>query len=87
MLFRSAGLTTVHMHVRHPAVGELELSYQTFDVRESPGLQLTVASAAPGTPSEDALVLLGTIQATQREGSPGLHQPGAPGTSPTQEFS
>ncbi|SDF00982.1 Transcriptional regulator, contains XRE-family HTH domain [Blastococcus aurantiacus] len=63
-----AGLTTVHMHIRHPAVGDLELSYQTFDVRESPGLQLTVASAAPGSPSEDALALLGTIEATERGG-------------------
>ena len=80
-----AGLTTVHMHIRHPAVGELELSYQTFDVRESPGLQLTVASAAPGSPSEDALALLGTIEATQREGAPGFRQPGAPRAARTQE--
>ena len=80
-----AGLTTVHMHIRHPAVGELELSYQTFDVRESPGLQLTVASAAPGSPSEDALALLGTIEATQRGGAPGLRQPDPPG-SPAREF-
>jgi transcriptional regulator with XRE-family HTH domain len=64
-----AGLTTVHMHICHPAVGDLELAYQTFDVRESPGLQLTVASAVPGSPSEDALALLGAVEATGRRGA------------------
>ena len=60
------GLTSVHKFIRHPEVGDLELWYQTFDVREAPGLQLTVATAAPGSPSEDALALLGTLEVTQR---------------------
>lgn len=60
------GLTTVHKLIRHPAVGQLELSYQTFDVREAPGLQLTVATAEPGSSSEVALALLGSLAATQR---------------------
>jgi transcriptional regulator with XRE-family HTH domain len=59
------GLTTVHKFINHPEVGRLELWYQTFDVREAPGLQLTVATAEPGSPSEDALTLLGTLEATQ----------------------
>lgn len=63
------GLTTVHKLINHPAVGHLELWYQTFDVREAPGLQLTVATAEPGSPSEDTLVLLGTLEATQRTGA------------------
>jgi len=58
------GLTTVHMRIDHPSVGRLDLSYQTFDVREAPGLQLTVATAEPGSASSDALALLGTIQVT-----------------------
>jgi len=60
------GLTTVHKLIRHPVVGPLELWYQTFDVREAPGLQLTVATAEPGSASEDALILLGTLEVTQR---------------------
>lgn len=59
------GLTTVHKLIRHPVVGHLELWYQTFDVREAPGLQLTIATAEPGSPSEDALILLGSLEATQ----------------------
>ena len=62
------GLTSVHKFIRHPDVGDLELWYQTFDVREAPGLQLTVATAEPGSPSEDALALLGTLQVTQHVG-------------------
>jgi transcriptional regulator with XRE-family HTH domain len=62
------GLTSVHKFIRHPEVGDLELWYQSFDVRESPGLQLTVATAEPGSPSEDALALLGTLEVTQRIG-------------------
>jgi len=60
------GLTEVSKRIHHPAVGLLHLSYQTFDVREAPGLQLTVATAEPGSPSEDALALLGSMEATQR---------------------
>jgi len=63
------GLSTVRKLVRHPQVGQLELWYQTFDVREAPGLQLTVATAEPGSPSADALALLGTIEVTQRAGT------------------
>jgi transcriptional regulator with XRE-family HTH domain len=63
------GLTTVHKYIRHPAVGDLELWYQSFDVREAPGLQLTVATAEPGSPSEDALALLGSLEVTQRVGA------------------
>jgi len=65
------GLTSVHKFIRHPEVGDLELWYQTFDVREAPGLQLTVATAEPGSTSEDALSLLGTLEVTQRVGEIG----------------
>ena len=61
-----AGLSMTRKIIRHPDVGTLELSYQTFDVRSSPGQQLTVATAAAGSPSADALALLGTVAASRR---------------------
>jgi transcriptional regulator with XRE-family HTH domain len=61
-----AGLTATRKTIRHPEVGMLTLSYQTFDVRSAPGQQLTVATAAPGSSSADALALLGTLDATRR---------------------
>ncbi|WP_405162859.1 helix-turn-helix transcriptional regulator [Nocardia sp. NBC_01499] len=53
----------------HPAVGPLTLTMQTFDVRSSLGQSLVVYHAEPGSPSREALTLLGTLAATAREGS------------------
>ncbi|MFI5733546.1 helix-turn-helix transcriptional regulator [Kribbella sp. NPDC051587] len=50
-----AGLTVTRKTIHHPEAGLLELSFQTFDVRSAPGQQLTVATAAAGTPSADVL--------------------------------
>lgn len=58
------GLTATHKTIRHPEVGLLQLSYQTFDIRSAPGQQLTVATGKPGSPSADALAMLGSLDAT-----------------------
>jgi transcriptional regulator with XRE-family HTH domain len=53
---------------RHPEVGTVTLHMQTFDVRSAPGQELIVYDAEPGTPSADALKLLGTLAATEAAG-------------------
>jgi transcriptional regulator with XRE-family HTH domain len=49
----------------HPEVGRLTLKMQTFDVRSTPGQELVVYDAEPGTPAADALALLGSLAATR----------------------
>lgn len=49
---------------QHPSVGRVTLNMQTFDVRAAPGQELIVYDADPGSPSVDALRLLGSIAAT-----------------------
>lgn len=61
-----SGLNITYKVINHPDVGRVELTYQTLDVRDAPGQQLTVATAPVGSPSADALALLGTIDATRR---------------------
>ncbi|SEG83966.1 Helix-turn-helix domain-containing protein [Saccharopolyspora kobensis] len=50
----------------HRDVGPLTLTMQTFDVRSRPGQELVVYHAEPGSPSSEALALLGTLAATGR---------------------
>jgi transcriptional regulator with XRE-family HTH domain len=49
----------------HPEVGDLELDYNAFDVRSTPGQQLIVYRAAAATPSADKLRLLESLAATR----------------------
>ncbi|KUN00188.1 XRE family transcriptional regulator [Streptomyces yokosukanensis] len=48
---------------RHPLVGELTLDYESLAVNGAPGQQLVVYQAAPDSPSQQALGLLGSLTA------------------------
>jgi hypothetical protein len=50
---------------RHPLVGELTLDYESLTVNSAPGQQLVVYQAEPGSPSEQALALLGSLAAAE----------------------
>lgn len=55
VLAKTGGAKRLH----HPVAGPLTLTYQSFDVRAAPGQQLIVYQPAPGTPTAEALALLG----------------------------
>jgi transcriptional regulator with XRE-family HTH domain len=50
--------------LRHPVVGDLELTYEAFELPADPGLTLSTYTAEPGSPSADALALLASWAAT-----------------------
>jgi transcriptional regulator with XRE-family HTH domain len=50
--------------VRHPIVGDLELTYEMMELAADPGLRILTYTAEPGTTSEEALGLLGSWAAT-----------------------
>ncbi|WP_439679181.1 helix-turn-helix transcriptional regulator [Embleya sp. MST-111070] len=52
---------------RHRAVGELVLSYESLTVNSAPGQQLVVYQAEPGSATEQALCLLGSLAADRVE--------------------
>lgn len=58
---------TGRKRVHHPIVGDLDLTFEAFELPGEPGLRINVYTADPGTPSEDALKLLASWAATQRE--------------------
>ena len=60
----------VHQHrggakqINHPVVGRLDLMYDMLPIAQAPGLSMLVYTAAPGTPSADALQVLASWAAT-----------------------
>jgi hypothetical protein len=54
---------------RHPDVGELELSYDVFELPGEPGLSIVTFTAQEGSPSADKLALLASLAAAQELGS------------------
>jgi transcriptional regulator with XRE-family HTH domain len=61
---RAHGAGVKHFH--HHVVGDLALAYESMDLRAEPGLTMTVYTAEPGSPTEDALQLLASWAATQQ---------------------
>jgi transcriptional regulator with XRE-family HTH domain len=51
--------------LRHPLIGQLDLDFEGMELASSPGLYLNVYTAAPGTPTADALKLLASWAASQ----------------------
>lgn len=51
--------------LRHPVVGQLDLDFEGMELASSPGLYLNVYTAAPDTPTADALKLLASWAASQ----------------------
>jgi transcriptional regulator with XRE-family HTH domain len=58
--FHDTGTKQFH----HPVVGDLTLSYNRLELTADPGLTLTTYTPEPGSPSADALKLLGSWAAT-----------------------
>jgi transcriptional regulator with XRE-family HTH domain len=63
------GKTRDAKELTHPDVGPLSLTYQSFDVRGAPGQQVVIYHAEPGSPSAQALSLLGSLGATRHRES------------------
>jgi transcriptional regulator with XRE-family HTH domain len=64
----------------HPAVGDLTLAYQSLDMAAEPGHTLTVYTAEPGSPHDEALRLLASWAATRDAEAPTT--PRSPSGSP-----
>jgi transcriptional regulator with XRE-family HTH domain len=59
-------LVTAHagiLRMRHPVVGDLELSFEDLAPRHDPDQTLRMFTASPGSPSADSLALLGSFGA------------------------
>lgn len=56
--------------VRHPVVGDLELTYEMMELAADPGLSILTYTVEPGTTSAEALGLLGSWAATLEHEEP-----------------
>jgi transcriptional regulator with XRE-family HTH domain len=61
VMFHRTGQKRLH----HPIVGDLDLTYEAFDLPGDPGLRMLVYTAEPASPTADALNLLASWAATQ----------------------
>lgn len=52
---------------QHPEVGELALGFESMELTADPGLRMIAYSAEPASSSADALALLATLAAPQRD--------------------
>lgn len=50
--------------IRHPQVGDLEFTYEAFDLPDSPGWSMYACTAEAGSPTAERLALLGSVAAT-----------------------
>jgi hypothetical protein len=58
--FHRTGIKRLH----HPAVGDLDLTYEALELPSDPGLVMLIYGAEPGSASADTLRLLGSLDAT-----------------------
>lgn len=58
--FHRGGSKRIH----HPAVGDLEFSYEAMELPDSPGLTMFAFTTEAGSPSEERVKLLGSLAAT-----------------------
>jgi transcriptional regulator with XRE-family HTH domain len=65
VLFHRTGRKNLH----HPVAGDLDLTYEAFELPSEPGLTLLVYTAEPGTPTAEALGFLASWAATQQAGA------------------
>jgi transcriptional regulator with XRE-family HTH domain len=59
--YYSSGMQPFH----HPLVGDLDLDYDALEIAADPGLTIVAYTAAPDTPTQQALNLLASWTATQ----------------------
>jgi transcriptional regulator with XRE-family HTH domain len=59
----------------HRLVGDLTLHYESLTVNSAPGQQLVVYQADPGSPSEEALALLGSLTVAENPRESGKRIP------------
>jgi hypothetical protein len=65
--------------LRHPAVGDLDLRFETMELPADPGLALLLYTAEPGSETEQALTFLASWAAAQDQPAPasdGVRSPG-----------
>ncbi|HEY3408579.1 MAG TPA: helix-turn-helix transcriptional regulator [Propionicimonas sp.] len=72
--------TTGTKHFHHPIVGDLDLAYDTLDLAGEPGVAMTIYTAEPGSPTQQALNLLASWAASQPAAPPGS-EPAASATA------